>query len=517
LSTSCYGSEAIFGENFWQFGFLPVTTTTTSEDFATMTSSNNSNTSNDSARVQKGAAKTPAKKSSTSTLRVEAIPSIELTPRTSTSTTLMHDQAIALAAEVEQEEVTPLFAQAKKSASIAITRKRLRLPQTDSAVVRIDTKEFDSAFKHLLQVVEGPLSRQDIPRFLMQLESRVKTRGLDRATSEKLLIELVASKASTYVDDGEDYFYDDIRDRLLARYHGNPLQHVQSEMLTLLQDPKPTPQHYLDAFTTFRRLIGVYAYIAAVLNQPSLSSELICDYTVKLMPASYRQSTRHAFRRGDYSNIVEVLNHVECDLEDHRSDNHSSPTRTVAYIDTEQEQETADQSRFVFATQTTPAVRCEFCGKSGTFARVCSCPQASASRSQVLSIPNNVNPNSQPLRGNNQRVYGSCYSCGEVGHMRNQCPQRQQNSTSTTRAAPYGNPNNTPVSNHACMFCGANHISRMCSKNPARPNAESFCAYCHRRGHTEMICRQKANDLVMFNQNKNAADNKINNISSGNE
>lgn len=383
-----------------------------------------------------------------------------------------------------------LFAEVPKACSLrVVTQPPPQFRPMDSSAI-INARAYDAAFRTLQNSVDNVVSRSDLPRFLMQLEASVRPRGLDSATNQKLLLDLVMSKAARFVSGYTFDSYQAARLRLLSRHCSVPSQRLQHDVQQLLQSRRVSADDHLSAFEKFRHLVNIHNYAKTVLRQTGMSPELLCDYAIEFLPAARRQVHRHALKKGDHPTLEDVFDSIEQDLDDWQSDeilNLSEP-RQVALT-------SSPPSRYIFAepmaelscTVQTPPVRCQFCGKRGVYSRVCSCAGALQSRRQVTSRPPVTLPNSVPL--NPVR----CFSCQEPGHVRRDCPllidrrpQPYQSSSGISRGS---------SSRLKCIFCNGNHISRTCSSNPLRRDV-TLCNYCGNQGHSSAVCRIKSNDEV---------------------
>lgn len=400
-------------------------------------------------------------------------------------------------------DLSGLIANTPRASSLRLPTNRytVRPPRVEvSGSGACDTRTYDSAFLALSRSLEEVRSRAEIPSFLLRLEQKVRPRCLDPVTADRLLLDVLLDKAPMFLSVNECDSYPAARARLLLKTHAAPSQRLQQEFDRLLEGLNETPDDRIPALAKFRYLVHVHHYVCAVLEQTPMPIEMICDLAIEMLPPSRRQVVRNDMKRGHLNTLEDAFDAIEQNLEEWKADHSgtsSSGGRVVSVV---------AETPLLAIQQAERPLRCAFCGKHGTYARVCSCPQAVRSRDQTEARVTALNPDTAPL----QPPIGSvrtCYNCHQPGHVRAHCPN-----ANSRPSGPYSGSNRIPLPARnnmrqqqdrtssssvdpsvRCIYCGANHISRLCTQNPLK-RVVTVCNYCGYKGHHESVCRIRSND-----------------------
>lgn len=308
------------------------------------------------------------------------------------------------------------------------------------------------------------------------------------------MMDVLLDKASLFIHPHDAETYPAARHRLLSKTHEHPQSKFREDASRLIQSGGNDPLDRLEKLSQFRHLVAIHYYVCDVLGAVACDPQAICDFSLSLLPRETRNIVRLELSRptsiGTPRTLEDVLDLAEkflnFDREEHEVNRHGtySNVRTVHFE--------GDGSRTINNVNESP-LRCNFCGKPGSYGRVCSCPAAVKSRQQrEVRVPVN-DPSAPPLTYSAQR--SACYSCGEIGHIRSQCPRG-----SRKIMGPYTGTNRVrlpSVTELCCPFCQGRHPGRFCEKNPNKPNTMT-CNYCGNRGHLEASCRIRANDGMMI-------------------
>jgi gag-polypeptide of LTR copia-type len=92
---------------------------------------------------------------------------------------------------------------------------------------------------------------------------------------------------------------------------------------------------------------------------------------------------------------------------------------------------------------------------------------------------------------------GKCHWCGKIGHKASECRIKQSGKPKQNN----GNSNNNTYNNNSSNNYNNNKNNTTNNNNNSRN--DTFCAYCHKKGHINDECRKKKRDQESNNNNIN--------------